>query len=261
MSAYEAAIAKLTTASFPSRGEWSTFLQLVPAGLGLVKPRQAARQTLELVANTANTKRYISVLGSTRALLRDTRIPIVVDDRRAALHLIRAGDLKRSQRRWLGQVSLQLYFSQLLLGDTAVIDLWPSRLGIDSAGDAVWSPRPVYLKWDPRFLRPLRDLYAGFFLEDQARFDSGVNELGLGSAGGLLLRHLGGGNQRGVRFSSSQLQSMLREISAQPPGHGAGLHRNFAGFGLYVASLHALLESLDSKFDVRGAFIRSYRQV
>jgi hypothetical protein len=38
--------------------------------------------------------------------------------------------------------------------------------------------------------------------------------LGLGSAGGRLLQHLGGDNQRGVRFSVAKLQSTLREISA-----------------------------------------------
>ena len=141
------------------------------------------------------------------------RIPILIEENRGDRPLLPSADLKRSQRRWLGQIILQLYFAQLFQSDTTVIDLWPSRLGIDAEGDAIWNPRPVYLRWDSDFLAALRDVYAGFFLDDESRFERGIRQLGLGSAGGLLLRHLGHGNQRGVRFSSSHLQSTLREIS------------------------------------------------
>ncbi len=261
MAAYETSLFNLTSAPFRSRIEWSTVLGLVPAGFDLFSRKQLAAQALELLSNVVHTKRHLSVLGRTQALLRDCCIPILVDAGRAEQRLLPSEDLKRSQRRWLGQIALELYFTQLLRGDTALIDLWPSRLGVDADGDAVWNPRPLYLKWDRRFLSPLRDVYAGFFLEDEARFERGLGELGLGPAGGLLLRHLGEGNQRAVRFSSSQLQSTLSELSTHTETQAAGLHRNFAAFGLYLAGLHELLESLDLAFDVRSAFIRSYSQI
>lgn len=259
MSSYETHVSTITQASTRPKSEWSTLLDLVPAGFDLLYPKQVARQALELLSNAANIRRYASVLGSTQATLRSARIPILVEENRGARPLVPSADLKRTQRRWLGQVILQLYFGQLFQSDTAVIDLWPSRLGIDAAGDAIWHPRSIYVRWDSNFVAALRDVYAGFFLDDKAQFEEGLSQLGLGSAGGLLLRHLGQGNQRGVRFSSSHLQSTLQEISELRLSQPGGLHRNFVAFGLYLASLHELLESLDCTLDVRSAFMRSYR--
>ncbi len=261
MSSYDTQISRIIGGSTRPTSEWSALLDLVPAGFDLLSTKQVAHQALELLSNAANTKRYTSVLGSTQAALRYARIPVLVEHDRGERPLVPYADLKRTQRRWLGQVILQLYFAQLFHGDTAVIDLWPSRLGIDAAGDAIWNPRPIYVRWDSTFVAALRDVYAGFFLDDSERFEEGLSRLGLGSAGGLLLRHLGQGNQRGVRFSSAHLQSTLREISELRLGQPGGLHRNFVAFGLYLASLHELLESLDCTLDVRSAFMRSYRRV
>jgi hypothetical protein len=259
MSSYETYVSKLTQSTERPKTEWSAMLDLVPAGFDLLSPKQVARQALELLSNAASARRYASVLGETQATLRSARIPILIEENRGERPLLPSEDLKRAQRRWLGQNILQLYFAQLFQSDTAVIDLWPSRLGIDGEGDAIWNPRPVYLRWDSDFLAALRDVYAGFFLDDETRFERGIRQLGLGSAGGLLLRHLGHGNQRGVRFSSSHLQSTLREISELRLSQPGELHRNFVAFGLYLASLHELLASLDCTLDVRSAFMRSYR--
>lgn len=260
MSAYETHVSKIIPGSNRPKTEWSSLVDMVPAGFDLLSTRQVAHQALELLSNAANARRYASVVGSTQATLRSARIPILVEDNPGERPLVPYADLKRTQRRWLGQVVLQLYFAQLFQSDTAVIDLWPSRLGIDAAGDAMWNPLPVYIRWDTKFVAALRDVYAGFFLNEESLFEEGLSRLGLGSAGGLLLRHLGQGNQRGVRFSSAHLQSTLTDLSELRLGQPGSLHRNFVAFGLYLASLHELLESLDCTLDVRSAFMRSYRR-
>jgi len=260
MSSYDIHVSKFLRASARPKNEWLTLLDLVPASFDLLTTKQVARQSLELLSNASNTRRYASVLVAIQARLRSARIPILVEKNRGERLLLPYADLKRTQRRWLGQIVLQLYFAQLFQSDTAVIDLWPSRLGIDAAGDAIWNPRPVYIRWDADFVSALRDVYAGFFLDDESRFEGGLSRLGLGSAGGLLLRHLGQGSQRGVRFSSSHLHSTLRAIAELHLGQPGSLHPNFVAFGLYLASLHELLESLDCTLDVRSAFMRSYRR-
>ncbi len=260
MSSYETHFSKFLRSSARPKSEWSALLDLVPPGFDLLSAKQIAHQALELLTNAANTRRYAAVLGTTQATLRAARIPILVEENRSGRRLVATADLKRTQRRWLGQVILQLYFAQLFQSDVAVIDLWPARLGVDEAGDAIWNPRPVYIRWDRDFVAALRDVYAGFFLDDEARFEAGLSHLGLGSAGGLLLRHLGQGNQRGVRFSASHLQATLKEISELNLTRPGTLHQNFVAFGLYLASLHELLASLDCALDVRSAFMRSYRR-
>lgn len=260
MSAFETHVPKLTHDPIRSNREWGTLLELVPAGFDLLSPKQVAHQGLELFSNATSSKRYSSVLSATQARLRDNGIPVLITEHRGERRLLAHEDLKRSQRRWLGQVALELYFTQLFHSDTAVIDLWPSRLGIDAAGDGIWNPRPIYLRWDPRFLSALRDMYAGFFLGDDQRFGYGIKQLGLGSAGERLLQYLGEDNQRCVRFRVATLQSTLREISAARTNEDGALHRNFIAFGVYVASLHELLESLELAFDVRSAFMRAHRR-
>ncbi len=243
----------------PTRAEWDSAVRMLPAALGLFSPWALTKQGLGLMANAANATRFRSMLAETQSLLRAAHVPVLVTHTGDEPQFRPPSELKRTQRRWLGQVVLELYFSQLIRGDSAIVDLWPSRLGIDSKGDAVWSPRPLYVHWDPEFLNALRDFYAGFFLADAEQFERGSQELGLGGARELLVCHMGEGNQnqRAVRFSSAELQSTLEALPALSEGHGA-LHQNFMAFGLYVTSLHAFLESLDLAFDVRSAFLRSY---
>jgi len=260
MSAFEIHVPTLTRDTIRSKSEWGTLMDLAYAGFDLLSPKQVAHQGLDFFSNATNSQRYSSILSTTQARLRDSGVPILITEHGGARRLLPVADLKRSQRRWLGQVALQLYFMQLFHSHSAVIDLWPSRLGIDAAGDGIWNPRPIYLRWDPRFLSALRDMYAGFFLGDDERCGYGIKQLGLGSAGERLLQHLGEDNQRGVRFSVAKLQSTLRDVSAARTKEDGTLHRNFIAFGVYVASLCALLESLELSFDVRGAFMRSYRR-
>ncbi len=260
MSAHEIHAHHPTTARDSRQSEWNPLLGLIQPTFNLIPPRSIARQGLELISNAVNTRRFSSVLTDAQLDLRAAGVAIVVAEHRGAPAIYSHSNLTRPQRRWLGQLGLELYFAQLFRRESAIVDLRPSRLGVDSSRDAVWSPRPLYLQWDPQFLQALRDVYAGFFLGDGERFRGGVSHLGLGSSGTALLGHLGDGNQRSVRFCSNNLRSTLGEIHALRSAEDAPLHGNFVAFGFYVASLHELLESLDLRFDVRSAFMRTYRE-
>lgn len=241
-----------------AKNEWSSLLELTPAGLDLLPSTQVARQTFELLSNAASSRRFMSVLISMQSHLRSASVPILITEQGQTPKLTPHEDLSRSQRRWLGQLALELYFTQLFRAEVAIVDLWPSRLGVDGSGDAVWKPRPFYLRWDPRFRDGLRDVYAGFFLDDRDRFDLGVFELGIGTGAPALLRHLGDGNQRSVRFGSDELGSMLGDMRKHRKDNDPPLHGNFMALGLSLVALHDLLGSLDMAFDVRAAFMRSY---
>jgi hypothetical protein len=245
MSANELHIGRVTRLPKPPSSGWNSILSLAPSALATFPARDIASQTLDLISNGTNNGRFMSVLTGAQADLRVANVPILANQHRAHRQIVPPRDLKRPKRRWLGQLALELYFTQLL--------------GVNDAGDAVWCPRPLYVQWDPDFLQGVRALYAGFFLGDEQRFGFGIEQLGLGSAGGRLLQHLGQGNQRGVRFSVAKLQSTLREISVARTKEDGALHRNTIAFGLYVTFLHEFLESLELAFDVRSAFMRTQR--
>lgn len=260
MNTFQAHVPKLSRPHVPSKGDFASLLDMAPSGMALLSPRNATFQGVELVSNALSGKRFMSVLGGTQAMLRETRVPILIDDHRARQTLVAPSDLKRPQRRWLGQLALELYFAQIFRGETAVVDLWSSRFGVDADGDAVWRPRPIYIRWDATFQRGVRNVYAGLFLENEARFEHGIATLKLGPAGEALRRHFGDGDQRSVHFESAALQTMLQEMATRSRDRNGPLHRNFMAFGLYIAGLYELLESLDRAFDVRNAFARIYRE-
>jgi hypothetical protein len=238
---------------------WGALANIAFPALELISFGSAARQGVELVSNGVHKARFVEQLGATQATLRASAVPVLVEESGSGASVVPPNDLKRRQRRWLGQLALELYFAQIFGSDTAIVDLSPSRLGVTSDGEAVWRPRPLYVRWDPSFLQGIRDVYAGFFLGDDARFTQGIAALELGSGGAALTRHFGDNSQRSVRFGFDELESTLRELTvARGPARGP-LHPNFIAFGLYAASLHQLLESLDMAFDVRAAFNRIHR--
>ena len=241
-----------------ARAEWGTLLELAPASFDLMSTRSLARQGLELLSNAASARRCLRVLTGLQSHLRDGSIPVLIKEHRSAPGLLKHEELSRSQRRWIGQLVLEVYFTQVFRSEVAIIDLWPSRFGVDTDGDALWAPRPFYLRWDPAFREGIRNAYAGFFLESETRFEEGVRQLGLGEASGALVAHFGDGNQRSVRFGLESLRTTLEAVARQRSSHEPPLHPNFAAFGLYLIGLHELLGSLDMAFDVRTAFMRAY---
>ena len=190
MAAHEIHAHHPTTARDSSQSEWSSILELIPPAFGLIAPRSIARQGLDLISNAVNTRRFSSVLTDAQIDLRAAGVPIIVTENRAAPPISSHSNLTRPQRRWLGQLGLELYFAQLFRRESAVLDLRPSRLGVNSSRDAVWCPRPVYVQWDRQFLHALRDVYAGFFLGESERFRAGVSHLGLGSSCTPILRRI-----------------------------------------------------------------------
>jgi len=242
-----------------ARAELSSLLDLAPLSFELMSTRSLARQGLDLLANAANSRRFVSVLTSLQSHLRAGSVPVLIAEHRDVVELAPHEELSRSQRRWIGQLALELYFTQIFRSEVAVIDLWPARFGVNGDGDAIWAPRPFYLRWEPEFRQGVRNIYGGFFLDDQSRFERGVRQLGLGEAADVLTAHFGRGNQRSVRFGVQTLRATLESVARTHSSRDGRLHPNFTAFGLYLVALHELLGSLDMAYDVRAAFMRTYR--
>lgn len=258
MSAHQVRLHRVIASPLRGRREWGSLIGLLPSSVELVPPGALARQGLELLSNAANMRRFSEALSNAQSHLRDASVPVLIKHPKEAPTLVPVAELSRSQRRWLGQVALELYFTQLFRSEVTLVDLWPSRFGIDESGDAIWAPKPFYLRWDARFREGLKDVYAGFFLDDRVQFEHGVLELGLAGSADVLTRHFGAGNQRSVRFGAEALRQTLEAMAGARSPTDAALHPNFMAFGLYLIALHDLLEPLDMSFDVRAAFMRSY---
>jgi hypothetical protein len=164
----------------------------------------------------------------------DGRLPTTVDDRRAR-----------------GDVLLRLYFHQLLVGPVALLDLGPSRFsGVDPVA---WAPTWARHAWTEEFRSAVHDLYAGFYGENDARFDAALAVLGLTPARAVFLAHFGG-DQTAVRFSGVHFRQTFHAAFVACRNAGSRIHPDFLPMGLMLASLYAHLEALDVPLDVRAAW-------
>jgi hypothetical protein len=266
--------------SILGKGEWADLKDfLTPTVFDVLPPRAAQRQVTELLAARLHPKEARRAREG--LAVRGIR---VAEDRAPGPE--RAEGLDAATRARRGQRVLTLYFHQLLHHDVALLDLRADRFREHGAREhgarehgarehgaredgaredgatSVWRPGWLYVRWDAAFLAALRDLYAGYYLGDAARFDAAIARLSLEPARDVFLSHFGGGDQREVRFERATFVHTFHDAFLAcrdaPPGPGGAprppLHGNFLALGLYLATLYEHLERLGLAFDVRAAY-------
>lgn len=227
--------------------EWREFADYVsPTIFDVVSPRALAGTASALL------RAQVDLAGARRAqelrgmLLASHALPVVMAD---AVD----GQLPttEAERRARGDTILRLYFHQLLVGAVALLDLGPSRFsGVDPVR---WSPTWARHAWSTEFRVAVRDLYAGFYGGDEARFDVALAALGLTPAREVFLGHFGG-DQTAVRFSGLHFRQTFHAAFAACRAAGSRIHPDFVPMGLMLASMYAHLEALDVPLDVRAAW-------
>ena len=233
--------------------EWKQLLDFVSPALFDVMPVHALLAQGKELASNATGRSVDPVRASIQRRLEAMDIPVRIVPNQS----FEASPPET--HRDLGQRALEIYFAQLFGHDETLLDL---RLACWSqeapAAIPTWGPRPLWIRWDPDYLAGVRDLYLGFYRDDEAAYIRGIRALGLGEAGDVLRAHFGEGDQRAVRFDSAVFQTTFHEVFVRCRDEGIQLHRNFLALGVYLATLYDLLEGLDQTFDVRSAFDRAH---
>lgn len=239
---------------------WAQFVDYASPALYEVMPISALfRQGKEFVANGVDGGRFREIQREIGAVLESRGLGIELGEAHGGDSRTALSSLSEPARRANGQRILELYFGQIFASEHAILDLRASSFSIVvDSGRLLWHPRSFYVEWQPEYLVGLRDLYAGFYLDDSSRFERGLVTLDLEHAGDLMLSHLGGEDQRKVRFQMGAFQSSFHEMFLRCRDRGVSLHRNFIALGIYLVCLYEVLESLDLEFDVRDAFEKSY---
>ncbi|MEM7413810.1 MAG: hypothetical protein AAF430_26515 [Myxococcota bacterium] len=229
--------------------EWSQLLDFVSPSLFDVMPlRTLLGQGRELASNA--TRPLNPLRDAVQARLEAAEI----DVRIVASH--DAAPPPPEQCLAMGQRALEVYFAQLAEGDVTLLDLRYACWSRPAEGPLLWAPRPAWIRWDPTFIDGVRQLYRGFYRDDDGAYRKGVEILGLGEAGDLLRKHFGEGDQRAVRFDTGVFQTTFHQVFVRCRDRGLSLHGNFLALGVYLATLYDLLEGLDEAFDVRDAYDR-----
>lgn len=224
--------------------EWEPLVELVsPQLLDLLPPRTLTQQLHELVANALRRAEFEQHRRAADLRLAPSAIPVRLSSAPGTEDM---GSARRAR------AVLSLYFHQLLASDVAILDLRSKRFE-SGAGVLNWNPRPLYVRWAPEFATGLRELYAGAYGGDQARFDAALDRIGLGPARAVFADHLGGPPDRGT-FKLTTLRRTFYRALVQCRDAGATLPGNVVPFSVYLGCLHEHLERLGGAHDVGAAY-------
>ncbi|MFT3924129.1 MAG: hypothetical protein QM778_16455 [Myxococcales bacterium] len=236
--------------------EWREFGDFVSPAILKVMPASSAWR----VANVLRRHRQDRTMRQTatherRALLEQAGIAVELDGvgdvRRVARDVAFTRPAERARR------VAELYFQQLFQGDVTFLDL-RTRTFSEHDGHLSWQPAPWMWRWDAAFIEPLRDIYRGFYGEDEALFQRGLEQLSLTPAQAIFRKHFGGEQQR-VTFHTRHFVSTFHDVFLCCRAHHITLSPSFLPLGLYLATLYEHLERLGVEVDVRMAFQRVVR--
>jgi hypothetical protein len=174
-----------------------------------------------------------------------------------------AGGRDRAIDSWRANLVAELYFRQLFLDDPArpdqaaptLLDLRASAFTTDGQV-LVWSPAPWVATWSPDFIKPLRDIYLGFYRHDDALFRHGLSRLNLAHSEDLFREQFGSGQDQ-VEFHVRAFIDVFQRVFERCKQHKTNLHPDFLPLGIYLAALYDHLQELAIAVNVAEAFERA----
>ena len=152
---------------------------------------------------------------------------------------------------------LELYFLQISLCDTWLLDFRSSSFHAASGKPLIWSPGPYFLRLSSEFLASVRNLYAGFYLGDSAKFQKALEGLGVSAARSVLEEHFGLEGQSHVQFKLAEFEQTFAKVFQACAKGGERIAPEFTALGILLLTLYENLESTGEAFDVRGAFLKA----
>lgn len=226
--------------------EWSELsTYLSPAFLEAVPPASLAQQVSGLVRGYVTRSGFARTKAEVARMLKETGLPVAFAGRSAKGYSGMA-----AKRR--GEILLQLYFTQLMALDVAVLDLRAPSFHCDGQRLA-WYPKPLFVRWTPDFIAAVRALYSGFYRGEDEAFRHALAVLGLSGSEAQLRAHFGA-DQDAMRFRLADFRRSMTAVFSAAKEAKAQLAPEMLSFGVGLTCLYDHLESLGECFNVRDAF-------
>ncbi len=149
-----------------------------------------------------------------------------------------------------GEEILKIFFKQILTSNMWILDFRKENFYPDGG----WTPSALYAEVKPSFSNSLRELYQGFYSDDDKRFDAALETLSLTPAKDVLKKHFGVGDQTQVEFKLKNFQTTFTEVFDTCSREKLKLDTDFFVLGLALLTLYENLENLNVKLDVRKSF-------
>lgn len=170
-----------------------------------------------------------------------------------------------------GEQILFIYFSQIFSKNLPIhIDFRSSHFHSENSV-LNWRPSTLRYTFDESFLGGVRNLYRGFYENDELLFEKGLFELGMiknemneelkVQIRKIITEHFSEGRSSPIQFSLKKFQNSFDEIFSFFLKNDIRLHPEFALLGVYLVTLYSTLQEIDQALDVKAAFFKAIASV
>lgn len=236
------------------KSDWGYLLDFVsPAFFEIIPPLGLALELKKLIS----TRFFSNQKSIPRLQLKDKDVSLRASSETLGLKLSQVIDLKDEHKKQIGELILALYFHQIFHFKDFFLDLRPVGFFVQKKSKRFlinWKPQNLRIKWDEDFQKALRNVYTGFYEDDEELFEEGLVDLNLMELKDLFLKHFGEGDQTQVQFKTKHFLSTFHDIFMTCKENKITLNPFFLHLGVTLATLYETLEYLDVPFDVRQAY-------
>jgi hypothetical protein len=239
--------------------EWSHLLDVLsPALFDVISPRQLSARAAELAKNWFNQEGAAQLArrldeSATEAAV-GLRIRTATFEPSIIPFRAKIKDPPTCAVPAEGELVLRYFFFQIYASESVFLDLRASRF-CRTAADATaeFYPLPLWATWRPEFVRGIRQLYDGFYGDDEAAFDRAVAELGIAPAAEVFRNAFGGDKKRASRYEVAEFRETFHQVFVKCRDAKAAFHPDFVTLGIAIATLYDHLETLGGCYDVLAA--------
>lgn len=162
-----------------------------------------------------------------------------------------------------GKNILSLYFFLIMKSDYVFLDFRKNHFAHESLDQSdtrlLWVPGNLWAEFDPHFLEGLRQVYRGYYGNDDVLFEIGLEGCGLIKARwpreqkeevkAVFLKHFSNGRTDEISFDLSILKNSFTEIFKTLLKNKITLDKNFLYLGVMLITLYMTLSEIGGLYN------------
>lgn len=172
--------------------------------------------------------------------------------------------IELSKNKTVAEKILTLYFVQLFSPDGLFLDLRANHFAEENS-TLKWHPTGFWTKFDDSFREGLLKVYDGFYLENDALYYEGLQEIGLLKPdfkdedkkvlGDLFREQFGGAQNENMKFKLEHFRTSIMRMSDFMLKKKVKISKDFLYLGIYLVTLYSTLEATNEALPVKQIFL------
>jgi predicted unusual protein kinase regulating ubiquinone biosynthesis (AarF/ABC1/UbiB family) len=169
-----------------------------------------------------------------------------------------------------GEKILTLYFAQLFSPHGLFLDLSPSHFDFNN-GELNFRPSGVWTKFSPEFSDGLKDIYDGFYFENEKTLHQGLLKSGLTSEkwpeadrqklADLFKSHFGASLTAEMSFDLVSFKESFLKVADFMLEKKVNISTDFLYLGVALVTMYSSLEKTHSQINVKEVYVNVKKQL